>query len=112
MQNNIQMTFGMLLNMDNDLRSIVKNNPGLAFLLGERIDNFYNKYKHHLAAIPRKHNELLLKHTIHDENGKPKTIEKEDKSFEYLWATPSSAKAFEEESKEFLNRKLTLIAAV
>jgi hypothetical protein len=108
----IQLTFGQLMNIDVDLRSIMKNNPGLAFLMKDKINNFYAQYKHALNVLPRKEKELLQKHVILDEKGDPKMIEKEDKSFEYIWATPSSKEAFDNDSKEFFKRPVTIIAAV
>jgi hypothetical protein len=109
---NLQLTFGQLANMHSDIQNIMKDNPGLSFLLKDKINNFYAQYKHALNVLPRKHKELLCKHTILDDKGEPKTIEKEDKSFEYVWATPSSKAEFDKESQEFFKRPVTIIAAV
>lgn len=99
-----QLTFGQLLQIDQDLNQFQLDHPGLAFILRDKLENFYKQFSGPLRALPRKHQELLKKHTILDEKGEPKFIEKEDKSIEYIWATPSSNKVFEEESKNFLER--------
>ena len=93
--------------MRDDILNVEQNNPGVAFLLADKIQRFKHNNAMNLRILHLKMEEIKLEHCAKNEDGSPKTEVKDGKEL-LVYETEEIQTQCQDKLNEFMNRSVTV----
>lgn len=84
-----------------DIKQIQLNSPALAFLLRQRMNEFFQRNEIRIGILNKNHQQLVQKYVLKDEHGKPQT-EDVNGVAQYKFENELDKIAFTKELTEFM----------
>lgn len=100
-----KMTYGDLDILNQSMKKECQS-PAFAFLLKEKVKNFYQRNSIRLNAMEDKFEELIKKYVLHNEKDEPQTKKDEKGVLIYDFPNEESKTKYMQEIKDFCSRAI------